>query len=134
MSTNRQLFEDDWGEVIDRPVAGYLEIRWYDTSADLTGDGFNALLARFAGFVEKHRRAGVLVDAIQFRMNPANMNLGWRDEHIIPRYNKAGLKRFAFHMPAGMPAIGSPPAREGPADFPTAYFGTRRETVAWLTG
>ena len=134
MGSNRQLFEDQWGEVIDRPGPGYLEIRWYDSTVDLNGEGFKSWLARFAGFVEEQRPAGVLVDAIQFKMDPANMSLGWRDEHIIPRYNRAGLKRFAFHMPGAMPAIGAPPAPEGPADFPTAYFATRREAVTWLAG
>lgn len=37
-------------------------------------------------------------------------------------------------MPAGMPAIGSDPVREGPATFPTGYFGTRADALAWLTG
>ena len=31
-----------------------------------------------------------------------------------------------------MPAIGEDPVHEGPADYPTAYFGTRAEAVAWL--
>ena len=60
------------------------------------------------------------------------MEMGWRDEHIIPRYNAAGLKKFAFVMPAGMPAIGAPPAPEGPADFPTGYYGSRADALSWL--
>ena len=80
------------------------------------------------------RPSGALVDANQFRMDRGQMSMGWRDEHIIPRYNAAGLKRFAFHVPEGMPAIGSPAQVEGPADFPTGYFGTRRDAVEWLKG
>lgn len=57
----------------------------------------------------------------------------WRDANIIPRYNAAGVQRFAFLMPDGMPAIGAPPVHEGPAEYPTAYFGTRRDAFAWLT-
>ena len=60
------------------------------------------------------------------------MSLGWRDANIIPRYNAAGVKKFAFIMPAGMPAIGDDPAPEGPAHYPTAYFGSRAEALAWL--
>ena len=48
-------------------------------------------------------------------MPMARMDLAWRDANIIPRYNTAGVKRFAFLMPAGMPAIGTPPSPEGPA-------------------
>jgi hypothetical protein len=57
----------------------------------------------------------------------------WRDVNIIPRYNAAGVTKFAFQMPPGMPMIGSPPAPEGPGRFPTAYFGRRQEALEWLS-
>ncbi len=67
-------------------------------------------------------------------MDPAGLDMGWRDEQIIPRYNAAGVKKFAFLMPAAMPAIGADPAPEGPADFPTAYFAECTQAQAWLDG
>jgi hypothetical protein len=65
-------------------------------------------------------------------MDPANSNGQWRDENIVPRYNSGGVRKFAFHMPAGMLAIGSPPEREGPAAYPTAYFARRQAALDWL--
>jgi hypothetical protein len=65
-------------------------------------------------------------------MSPANMDGPWRDANIIPRYNAAGVARFAFHMPAGMPMIGTPPAAERPGRFPTGYFGRRQAALDWL--
>lgn len=127
-----QVFEDQWGACIDRPDDGYLEIRWYDTTNAISGDQFNDWLARFADAVESTGRTRVLVDAVQFRMDMAAMDMGWRDANIIPRYNAAGVKKFAFQMPEGMPAIGAPPAPEGPATFPTAYFGSRADALTWL--
>jgi hypothetical protein len=56
----------------------------------------------------------------------------WRNEYIVPRYNAAGVRKFAFHMPDGMPAIGQRPATEGPASFPTAYFARRQDALDWL--
>jgi hypothetical protein len=70
----------------------------------------------------------------RFMMDPANLNDAWRDANIIPRYNAAGVRRFAFLFPDGMPAIGAPPAAEGPATFPTAYFARRQEALDWLAG
>ncbi|MEM6995351.1 MAG: hypothetical protein AAF721_32880, partial [Myxococcota bacterium] len=61
-----------------------------------------------------------------------NFDMGWRDEHIIPKYVAGGVTKFAFHMPAGMPSIGAAPAPEGPAPFPTGYFGTRGDALAWF--
>lgn len=132
MTTVRAVHSDRWGDILDRPDDGCVEIRWYDTTSEMTGDDFNEFLATFAGCVEDCGRPGGLVDAVQFKMDMSRMSMGWRDEHIIPRYNGAGLKKFAFVMPHGMPAIGNAPAPEGPAKFPTGYFGSRAEALAWL--
>ena len=124
-------YEDVFGGIINH--GRYLEIRWYDATADMTGDQFNGFLKTFADQC-KPDRPGCLVDAVQFDMPSNRMSMGWRDEHIVPIYNKAGVKRFAFIMPAGMPLIGQAPAKEGPADYLTAYFRSRAEAIAWLTG
>lgn len=124
---------DRWGECIVRPADNCTEIRWFDTTAEMSGDDFNGFLDVYAEIVERAGLTGALVDAVQFKMDMARMSMGWRDENIIPRYNAAGLKKFAFLMPAGMPAIGAPPSREGPADFPTAYFGARQDALKWIS-
>ena len=133
MSTGTtNAYEDRFGAVIDHADADYVEIRWYDTTEAMSAGEFQDWLSGFAGEVERCRRAGVLVDGTSFLMDPANMDSQWRDEHIVPRYNAAGVRGFAFHMPDGMPAIGTPPAPEGPATFPTAYFGRRQDALDWL--
>jgi len=134
MAAVRIVYGDQWGDILDRPDDGCVEIRWFDTTDAMAAADFNAFLATYAGHVEACGRPGGLVDAVQFRMDMAQMDQGWRDAHIIPRYNAAGVKKFAFIMPAGMPAIGSAPAPEGPADFPTGYFGRRADALTWLRG
>ena len=124
---------DRWGECIVRADDKCTEIRWFDTTSDMSGKDFNRFLEVYAAIVEEAGLPGGLVDAVQFKMDTALMSMGWRDANIIPRYNAAGLRKFAFVMPAGMPAIGAPPQLEGPADFPTAYFGTRRDALNWIS-
>jgi hypothetical protein len=124
-------YEDKWGAIIHR-AGQYAEIRWYDTTRGMSGDDFQQFLTQFADVVAQHSCSAGLVDATSFKMNPENMHMGWRDVNIIPRYNAAGMKKFAFIMPEGMPAIGSEPAIEGPADFPTAYFGSRADALEWI--
>ena len=126
------VFEDRWGDILDRESEDLVEFRWFDTTAGMSGDEFKVSLANFAEWVEKLRRHHVLVDSTNFRMDPSRMEGPWRDANIIPRYNAAGVTKFAFQMPAGMPAIGSPPAKEGPGRFLTAYFGRRQEALDWL--
>jgi hypothetical protein len=132
MSAVSQVYDDRWGAVLDHADAGYIEIRWYDATEDMSADDFNGWLAEFAGHVERARRPGVIVDTTRFLMDRANMDDEWRDANIIPRYNGAGVQRFAFLVPDGMPAVGQPPVAMGPSSFPTAYFARRQDALDWL--
>ena len=126
------LYEDRFGDVIDRPDEDLVEIRWFDTTTDLDGAGFDDWLDRFAGVVERAGRTKILTDSTAFRMDMSQMSVEYRDSNIIPRYNAAGVRKFAFQLPAGAPPIGGDPTAEGPATFPTAYFGSRADALAWL--
>jgi hypothetical protein len=129
-----QVYEDRWGEVFDRPSADLIELRWFDTTAEMSAREFQGWLEKFAECVERCGRSRVLVDSMAFRMSPTNMDGPWRDANIIPRYNAAAVRKFAFHMPEGMPMIGEPPANEAPGRFPTGYFGRRQDALDWLAG
>jgi hypothetical protein len=131
-ATVTHVYDDGFGEVIDHADADYVEIRWYDATEAMSKEQFQHWLTGFAGAVGRLRRAGILIDGTSFLMDPGNNDTVWRDAHIVPRYNAAGVKKFAFHMPDGMPAIGIPPSREGPADYPTAYFARRNDALDWL--
>ena len=65
-------------------------------------------------------------------MNAEDLDVEFRDTQVTPRLNAAGLEKIALIVPADFPPIGAPPAPEGPADFPTAFFATRVEARAWL--
>ena len=130
--TSTIMWEDGYGEVIDRPHADLIEIRWYDTTSRLGAAEFQDWLTRFAGSVEEAGRTAILTDSTAFRMDIGNMSGDWRDANIIPRYNQAGVMKFAFVMPQGMPAVGAPPTHEGPATYLTAYFDSRQAALAWI--
>jgi len=129
---SKVVYEDKWGEIMDR-LNNIIEIRWFDTTKEFDSSVFNEWLAGFVDAIESTGRQRVLVDAVSFQMGREHMDAEWRDANIIPRYNAAGVTKFAFLMPEGMPAIGGPPGPEGPADFPTAYFGRRADAMNWLT-
>ncbi len=126
------VYEDQWGSIIDHPDKDYIEIHWYDSTDAMSAKDFQQWLALFAGYVEKARRSGILTDSTSFLMDRNNLDGDWRDKNIVPRYNSAGVNKFAFHMPQGMPAIGAPPTYEGPAKYLTAYFGRRQDALDWL--
>jgi hypothetical protein len=132
MSDSTFVYEDEWGEIIDRPAADLTELRWFDTTAAMSKDKFEEWLSTFADYVGRLHHRRVLIDGTSFKMNPSFMDGEWRDANIIPRYNAAGVTSFAFHMPAEMPMIGKPPAPEAPGKFPTGYFGSRERALQWL--
>jgi hypothetical protein len=127
------VHEDQQGSIIDYPDDDYIEIRWYDASRDFTGDTFNRRQDVIARIVEQSGRSRMLIDAVQFGMNAEDMDVAWRDANTIPRFSAAGVEKQALVVPAGFPPIGAPPAPEGPANFPTAYFATRAAARAWLS-
>ena len=130
--TANLIHEDIYGSVIDYPDNGYLETRWYDGSSAFTTESFNDRCVLFADLVEQSGRTKVLIDAVQFGMNAQDLDVEFRDTKVTPRLNAAGLEKIALIVPADFPPIGAPPAPEGPADFPTAFFATRSEARAWL--
>jgi len=122
-----------WAEIIHHEPEGILELRWLP--GEMTDGAFKATLALFAWEAERRRPPFLLIDATQFRHQFGPGVMQWRDDCIIPRYGAAGVRKFAFHMPAGFPGTieaGGKEQFEGPAIFPTAWFSERENALAWF--
>jgi len=124
-----EVVSNEWGVIVDH--TDLLELRWLPSTSSMTDGGFMATLCLFASEAEKARRRGLLIDATEFRHAFGPGIMEWRDAHIIPRYGAAGVRRFAFLMPADFPRAGTE-AIEGPAIFPTKWFIDRNEALEWL--
>jgi hypothetical protein len=125
------LVGNEWGVILRHEGQGLLELRWSPSTARMTDGGFMATLCLFAWEAEKARPTRLLIDATQFRHPFGPGVLEWRDAHIIPRYGAAGVRKFAFHVPAGFPKAGAEET-EGPAIFPTRWFVDREAALEWL--
>ena len=123
----KELVKNDWGVIIQE--GALLELRWLP--ATMSDGAFMATLCLFAAEAEKARPRGLLIDALEFKHKFGAGVMQWRDAHIIPRYGAAGVRRFAFLMPADFPRAGTE-AIEGPAIFPTKWFIDRNEALEWL--
>ena len=127
-----EIYADAWGSISADDAASRVEIKWTTASEAMTAEDFKTWLERFVVEVESRRAKYLIVDASEFRMNPAHMDTNWRDTEIIPRYCAAGVQKFAFVMPPQMPAVGKPPAIETPGNYPTGYFATHADAAGWL--
>jgi len=130
-----KVASNPWGDILHHESEGILELRWLPTTANMTDGGFKSTLALFAWEGEKIRPSTMLIDATEFNHEFAKGVMQWRDDMIIPRYGAAGVRKFAFLVPAGFPNTiesGGKEVFEGPAIFPTAWFSGRQRALEWL--
>lgn len=124
-----------WGVILHHAQWQTLELEWLPATRDMDDDGFKETLQLFAAAGERLKPAFMLIDANEFHHQFGEGVMQWRDQHIIPRYNAAGVTKFAFLVPAGTPGTveaGGTPAAEGSANFPTGWFSSRDSAYKWL--
>jgi hypothetical protein len=126
-----ELARNEWCVILKHEGLGLLELKWLPSTADMTDGGFMATLCLFAWEAEKAGPRRLFIDAREFRHRFGNGVMEWRNAHVIPRYGAAGVRKFAFHMPAGFPKAGAEEI-EGPAVFPTKWFLDRQAALDWL--
>ena len=126
---SKELVRNEWGVILQD--SELVELRWLPSTASMSDGGFMATLCLFAWEAEKARPRGLLIDALEFHHRFGEGVMAWRDAHIIPRYGAAGVRRFAFLVPAQFPGVGKE-EQEAPAVFPTRWFADRAEALAWL--
>ena len=127
-----QLYQDRFGAILYDAAKQILELRWFAETEVMTESDFRGWVERYASAAEQRHVPFALIDAREFKYQPAADFLPWRDDHIIPQYNRAGIKKFAFLLAEGS-APNTEPAPEGPALFPTGYFDSRERIERWFT-
>jgi hypothetical protein len=127
-----QLYQDRFGAIVYNDTKNMLELRWFAATEFMTDEDFKEWLGRFSSIAEQRHVSFALIETRVFKHHPPADFMPWRDEHIIPQYNRAGIKKFAFLLPEGS-APSTEPAPEGPAQFPTGYFDSRERIERWFT-
>jgi hypothetical protein len=130
-----EIYRDQYSEYFDDPDHHVLELRWLDTTRMMSEAQFRAGLDRLATMLEERHTPNVIIDVVNFDHQSPDDFGAWREKNIIPRYNAAGVKKFAFVMPASSTyctEMGVEPAVEGSARFPTGYFRTPEHAIAWF--
>ncbi len=124
-----ELERDEFGTTTFDSVSGFLELAWTGATERMTDAQFRAALERFAAHAVTQRAPNVLIDVTRFAHKMSPEAGPWRDEHVIPLYNRAGVKKMAFLVPAGAPGTvesGAIATAEPPGNFPTGYSAHAR--------
>jgi len=130
-----EIARNEWGVVRHYEQVRTLELKWLSTTREMPDDGFRRTLELLAAEGARLRPPRMLIDATEFYHEFGDGVMEWRDAQIIPRYNDAGVTKFAFLVPEGAPGTvesGGVPAVEGPATFPTGWFAIREKADEWL--
>jgi hypothetical protein len=136
--TDNVVASDRWSQIIFYPEWKTLELKWLPSTRDATDGDLRKTMERFSAEAENRKPSSLIVDTSEFRHQWDDGMIEWRNENIIPGYNRAGVRKFAFITGPSYPGAtvekGAQPAPEGPANFPTGWFSTREGAHAWLAG
>ena len=131
-----EVARNGWGVVLHHDRLRALELRWLPSTNEMSDDGFKETLELLAAQGDRAKPAYMIIDATEFHHKPGDDALQWRDRELIPRYNSAGVKKFAFLNPHATHHAtvesGGTPQPEGSAEFPTGWFTTRQRLYQWL--
>jgi hypothetical protein len=134
MAAPVELYRDEFSTFTRDDQRRLVEQRW--TNLAMSDQQFRDRISKLATFLEQAHVPNVLVDMTVMSHTPSGDFEEWRQSQIIPRFNAAGVERFALILPAGVPGTvesGAKPAIEGAvAKFPTAYFATRDRALKWF--
>jgi hypothetical protein len=125
-----------WATITYYPDWKTLELRWGEQSRAMSDDGFKVTLQMLADQGLRLRPSFMIIDAVDFFHEIGEGAMSWRDEHIVPLYNQAGVQKFAFLVTDRTPGTvekGVEPTPDGPAQFPTGWFESRDRLYDWLS-
>jgi hypothetical protein len=103
-----------------------VELTWLPGTQEMTDQDFKEALCVFAEGALQHRAKRLIIDMRQFMSQPSAEVGVWRDEVIVPKYEKAGVKKIAWVWPdMSRDEMGTG------ADYQQRYFATRDEAINW---
>jgi hypothetical protein len=103
-----------------------VELTWLPGTQEMTNQDFKEALCVFAEGALQHRAKRLIIDMRQFMSQPSAEIGTWRDEVIVPKYEKAGVKKIAWVWPG----MSSDEMGTG-AGYQQRYFATRDEAINW---
>ena len=127
-----QLHDGSYLRILWDSKTRIIGIEWKDATATMTSEEFKTDLMLFATHAEVQRARGILVNVARFRHKIEPGVHQWRVKNISTRYSAAGVRRFAFLLPAGAQI---PPMmnESSPGEkFLTRAFDDVRNAEDWL--
>lgn len=127
--------KDKYGHITLDAEKKFLRMDWLPAASEMTADDFKRSLTVAADAALAHSVESILVNARDFRPNPALAEIcDWRVQHIVPKYNQV-IKRFAWLMAAQAPQLpgeGNSFQNAGEA-YLSCWFRDEATAISWAT-
>jgi hypothetical protein len=107
-----------------------VELIWLPGTQSMTDQDFKDTLAAFAECALQHRANCLTIDMREFRHRPGPEVQAFRDEVIVPKYAKAGVKKLAWIWPG---QSGDWTTETPIGNYQNRYFNTVDEAFNWLS-
>jgi len=108
-----------------------LTLTWKPETAQMKQQDFFDTMLKFGDLAKEHGATGLLVDVRTFGFRPGPEMGAFRRDHVIPRYNAAGVTGFAFLFPTRQ--VPATPMQDDGSNYASDNFDTRDAAVAWLS-
>jgi hypothetical protein len=103
-----------------------VELTWLPGTQHMTDQDFKEALCVFAEGALQHCASRLIIDMRRFMARPSAEVGVWRDEVIVPKYEKAGVKKIAWIWPG----VSLDETGTG-AGYQQRYFEARDEAINW---
>ena len=107
-----------------------VRLTWLAGTAGMTDQDFKETLETFAESALQHSAQRLLIDVREFKHRPSPEISAWRDDVVVPKYNRAGVRRIAWVWP------GTSPSNELTSEkvkFENRYFATEAQALTWVS-
>ena len=107
---------------------GVLILTWKPETATMQTSDFFASMVRLGKIAKDEDVHGLLIDIRQFKHQPTEDVMAYREKHVVPLYNAAGIRRMAFLFPGENPGE----ANQDPGgDYEVKRFTSENGALAW---
>jgi len=107
-----------------------VELTWLPETQSMTDQDFKDGILAFAECALQHSARRLIIDMREFRYRPSPEAQVIRDQVVVPKYIKAGVKKIAWIWPG---ESGDRLTETADGNFENHYVDTVADAFAWLT-
>lgn len=107
-----------------------VELHWLPETQSMTDQDFKDGILAFGECALQHSARRLIIDMREFGYRPSPNAQVVRDEVVVPKYVKAGVKKIAWIWPGQSASDGTMETPDG--NYENRYFDAADEAFTWV--